>query len=212
MIEQSDIVDDLKDLYKQATTERSHYYVASCCKRAIAALAAERDEREIVERSRDAWKSQVAGLAEALAAERQRREPQPESGQPDEITILRQQLLSAQAAIEKAKKRTWAMAEKWSELESVDIAALHQHDAEVREKAERIETRCPACGNNTLTNNEGHLLCTWHTCPDPAAIERPHAEVRQPLVEALQKIAESDGIGGYDLANIAADALAKVNK
>jgi hypothetical protein len=31
----SDILDDLKDLYLQATTERSHYYVASCCKRAI---------------------------------------------------------------------------------------------------------------------------------------------------------------------------------
>lgn len=31
----TDIVDDLKDLLKQATTERSHYYVAATCKRAI---------------------------------------------------------------------------------------------------------------------------------------------------------------------------------
>lgn len=33
-----DILDDLKDLHKQATTERSHYYVASCCERAIAEI------------------------------------------------------------------------------------------------------------------------------------------------------------------------------
>jgi hypothetical protein len=31
----SDILNDLKDLHKQATTERSHYYVARCCLRAI---------------------------------------------------------------------------------------------------------------------------------------------------------------------------------
>ena len=30
-----DIVEDLRDLHKQATTERSHYYVAKCCERAI---------------------------------------------------------------------------------------------------------------------------------------------------------------------------------
>lgn len=30
-----DILDDLKDLKKQAETEQSHYYVASCCRRAI---------------------------------------------------------------------------------------------------------------------------------------------------------------------------------
>ena len=33
-----DIIDKLKDLHKQATTERSHYYVASCCKEAIAEI------------------------------------------------------------------------------------------------------------------------------------------------------------------------------
>lgn len=31
----NDILDDLRDLHKQATTERSHYYVASCAMRAI---------------------------------------------------------------------------------------------------------------------------------------------------------------------------------
>jgi hypothetical protein len=30
-----DILDDLRDLHKQATTERSHYYVAATCLRAI---------------------------------------------------------------------------------------------------------------------------------------------------------------------------------
>ena len=32
---ENDILDDLEDLLKQATTERSHFYVASCCHRAI---------------------------------------------------------------------------------------------------------------------------------------------------------------------------------
>lgn len=31
----TDILDDLVDLKKQATTERSHFYVAGCCDRAI---------------------------------------------------------------------------------------------------------------------------------------------------------------------------------
>ena len=30
-----DIVEKLNDLHKQATTERSHYYVAACCNQAI---------------------------------------------------------------------------------------------------------------------------------------------------------------------------------
>jgi hypothetical protein len=34
----SGLIDDLRDLEKQATTERSHYYVATCCRRAIAEL------------------------------------------------------------------------------------------------------------------------------------------------------------------------------
>jgi hypothetical protein len=35
-------------------------------------------------------------------------------------------------------------------------------------------------------------------------------EKRRVLVEALEQIAQSDGIGGYELANIAAEALAKI--
>lgn len=33
-----DILDKLEDLHKQATTERSHHYVASCVKEAIAEI------------------------------------------------------------------------------------------------------------------------------------------------------------------------------
>lgn len=33
-----DILDKLNDLLKQATTERSHYYVASCCRESIAEI------------------------------------------------------------------------------------------------------------------------------------------------------------------------------
>ncbi len=32
------IIEKLEDLHKQATTERSHYYVASCCREAIAEI------------------------------------------------------------------------------------------------------------------------------------------------------------------------------
>jgi hypothetical protein len=34
----ADILEDLEDLHKQATTEHSHYYVAGCCVRAIAEI------------------------------------------------------------------------------------------------------------------------------------------------------------------------------
>lgn len=34
----NDILDDLRDLYLQATTERSHYYVAGVVERAIAEI------------------------------------------------------------------------------------------------------------------------------------------------------------------------------
>jgi hypothetical protein len=37
----------------------------------------------------------------------------------------------------------------------------------------RIYTKCPACGNDTLTVNEDkHLLCTWIDCKDPTLIDR----------------------------------------
>lgn len=34
----------LEDLHEQATTERSHYYVASCCREAIATIQTLLDE------------------------------------------------------------------------------------------------------------------------------------------------------------------------
>ena len=42
-------------------------------------------------------------------------------------------------------------------------------------KSTRILTRCPACGNDTLTINAGHLLCTWVDCKDPTRIDLPEA-------------------------------------
>jgi hypothetical protein len=36
----------------------------------------------------------------------------------------------------------------------------------------RIYTKCPACHNDTLTINNGRLLCTWCACPDPTLIDR----------------------------------------
>lgn len=35
---EEDILDRLRDLLKQATTERSHFYVAKCCRDAIAEI------------------------------------------------------------------------------------------------------------------------------------------------------------------------------
>lgn len=35
----------------------------------------------------------------------------------------------------------------------------------------RIYSRCPACGNDTLTIHDKHLLCTWHECPNPSLVD-----------------------------------------
>lgn len=43
---EDDILDRLRDLLKQATTERSHYYVAKCCRDAIAEIENLRREIE----------------------------------------------------------------------------------------------------------------------------------------------------------------------
>lgn len=60
-----DIIEKLTDLHKQATTERSHYYVASCCREAI-------DE---IERLRKLWQDAVddkhAWAAREVRAERE---------------------------------------------------------------------------------------------------------------------------------------------
>ena len=44
-----DILEKLAGLYKQATTERSHYYVAGCCKEAVEEIARLRIEVTKVE-------------------------------------------------------------------------------------------------------------------------------------------------------------------
>jgi hypothetical protein len=40
------------------------------------------------------------------------------------------------------------------------------------QKHPRIYTRCPSCHCDTLTINNGRLLCTWHECKDPTMIDR----------------------------------------
>src|SRR5689334_11282248 len=54
------------------------------------------------------------------------------------------------------------------------------------ERPPRICTRCPACRNGTLTINKGHLLCTWHECPDPTLIDRL-GEPERPAALAVQR-------------------------
>ena len=54
---------------------------------------------------------------------------------------------------------------------------------------QRIFTRCPACHNDTLTINDGRLLCTWHECPDPTMIDR----IGEPLPNAPAEAPASAG-------------------
>jgi hypothetical protein len=49
-----DILQQLEDLHKQATTERSHYYVASCCKAAIAEIVLLRAKVKLLQQRREA--------------------------------------------------------------------------------------------------------------------------------------------------------------
>lgn len=52
----SDILEDLWDLHRQATTENSHYYVAGCCNRAIAEIGRLRsDKAMLIELALDAY-------------------------------------------------------------------------------------------------------------------------------------------------------------
>ena len=50
-----DIIEKLTDLHKQATTERSHFYVASCCADAIAEFVRLRDLLAETVREREEW-------------------------------------------------------------------------------------------------------------------------------------------------------------
>lgn len=55
-----DILDKLKDLHKQATTERSHFYVAKCCEEAIGEIAALRAGLAEAQRIAGQWRDVVA--------------------------------------------------------------------------------------------------------------------------------------------------------
>jgi len=58
----SDILDDLEDLYKQATTERSHNYVASCTQRAIAEIRKLRGALDTCRELRDYDRAEILNL------------------------------------------------------------------------------------------------------------------------------------------------------
>lgn len=51
-----DIVEKLVDLHKQATTERSHYYVASCCREAINEIIKLREKIRALEDLSASWR------------------------------------------------------------------------------------------------------------------------------------------------------------
>lgn len=66
-------------------------------------------------------------------------------------------------------------------------------------KSPRIYTRCPACGNDTLTiNDDKHLLCTWIDCPDPTLIDRlpPKAVGRSVSDHLINASIQLNGIAG----------------
>lgn len=53
-----DIIDQLRDLYKQATTERSHYYVAKCCEAAIQEIEQLRCDKKMLAESINAMRAE----------------------------------------------------------------------------------------------------------------------------------------------------------
>lgn len=68
----------------------------------------------------------------------------------------------------------------------------------------RIYTKCPACKNDTLTiNDDKHLLCTWHECPNPT------------LIDSVGDELEKERVYGKDVKEIALkwhDELEKVKE
>lgn len=79
-------------------------------------------------------------------------------------------------------------------------AAVPPSDPAGRAATARIFTRCPSCGNDTLTINKGHLLCTWRECKDPCAIEtgfdRLTAELAQAQATLTTILTDVDYEGG----------------
>lgn len=74
-------------------------------------------------------------------------------------------------------------------------------------ETQRIYTRCPACGNDTLIVNNGHLLCMWHACPDPTRIDRCQPDVSKGAKENAVGDAERVLAGlFYGQSNLTLDA------
>jgi hypothetical protein len=72
-------------------------------------------------------------------------------------------------------------------------------DARIDEQP-RIYTRCPACFNDTLTINKGHLLCTWLDCPNPALIDsaEPACAAQPKATDDQQEWTCKDGVVYFD--------------
>lgn len=54
-------------------------------------------------------------------------------------------------------------------LEYIEELACKGLVTVVPDKFQRIKTRCPSCGNETLfVSPTGNLTCSWLKCPEPA--------------------------------------------
>ena len=61
--------------------------------------------------------------------------------------------------------------DKYAEAGGYQYEAGLRMGARMVRDVPRIYTRCPACHNDTLTINNGRLLCTWIECRNPTLID-----------------------------------------
>lgn len=78
----------------------------------------------------------------------------------------------------------------------------------LQHKEPRIYTKCPACGNDTLTINDGHLLCTWYKCPAPGEIEKSEI-IRSQLADAQKDSKRLDWLETQD-RRICSDGVVRI--
>lgn len=73
-----------------------------------------------------------------------------------------------------------------------ELAAEKDKEIAELKRSPRIYTRCPACMHDTLViNDDKHLLCTWHKCPNPTIIDNAFAlldEVKRVLTIAQPEV------------------------
>lgn len=65
------------------------------------------------------------------------------------------------------------------------VLALLADRPTMNETHERINTRCPSCGNTTMFVGSGGLLvCSWLKCKNPSALNDAHERIAE--LEKLQ--------------------------